>query len=83
MLVANTTEPVTANNIDLIVNATHSINPLEGSFQNLPQVKRWNTTAHGEYAPAVFELETFDSTEEMAMVSDCFAGAMFRFDALR
>jgi hypothetical protein len=77
MLVANTTEAVTAHDINSIVNAPHSINPLERSSQNLPQVKRRNTTAHGEDAPTVFKLETVNSTAKVAMLIDRFAGATF------
>jgi hypothetical protein len=45
----------------------HAINPLENALQELPEVKRWNASAHGKYAVTVFELETVSATAKMAM----------------
>jgi hypothetical protein len=75
---ADTTEAVAAHDVDLIVNMSHTIDPLEDACQHLPQKKRRHTAPHREYSATVFKLKAITAAAKIDMAFEFFTRSMFR-----
>lgn len=56
-----------ANDVDSIVNMSHSVDVFENTFQELFEIKRWNTSIHGEYITAAIKLQPIATTAKMGV----------------
>jgi hypothetical protein len=57
-----------ANDVDLVFNVSHAINPLEDAVQHFLEIERRNTSMYGEHTVTTFELKTIATAAKMNMV---------------
>jgi hypothetical protein len=81
--VPDTAQPITAHDIDLIVNDMHAINPLQNALQELPKVKRWHAAAYRKYTVLVFKLKTISTTTKMDVSVQLLSGTTCGVDPRR
>lgn len=75
-------QPFAANNVNLIVNASHSLYSQEHSLKDLSQVKGRYPATHREYAFPVFKLKTRNTMVKMAMAVQLLASKLFDLGSL-
>ena len=73
-LLPDTAQPVTADNINLVVDSFDPVDSLESGLQELLKVKGWNTTSDCKYTFMVFKLKTINATAKMAVAIKFLAG---------
>jgi hypothetical protein len=60
-----------ANDVDLIINASHSIDPFENIFQQSLEIKCWNSTPHVKYITTAINLKPIATAAKMGVPLEC------------